>query len=55
MFVILSKDYAELSRQSAGIVSAAIRKRPDVESLVEPEARPKRDVWMFEGVRTHGE
>ena len=30
MFVILSKDYAELSRQSAGIVSAAIRKRSDL-------------------------
>jgi len=30
MFVILSQGYAELSRQSAGIVSAAIRKRPDL-------------------------
>jgi glucosamine-6-phosphate deaminase len=30
MFVILSKGYAELSRQSAGIVSAAIRKRQDL-------------------------
>jgi glucosamine-6-phosphate deaminase len=30
MFVILSKDYAELSRHSAGIVAAAIRKRPDL-------------------------
>lgn len=30
MFVILRKGYAELSRQSAGIVSEAIRKRPDL-------------------------
>src|SRR5690349_19374963 len=30
MFVILTKGYAELSRQSAGIVAEAIRKRPDL-------------------------
>src|SRR5580765_5054178 len=30
MFVILSKGYAELSRQSARIVSEAICKRPDL-------------------------
>lgn len=30
MFVILSQDYAELSRQSAGMVAAAIRTRPDL-------------------------
>jgi len=30
MFVILCKGYAELSQQSAGIVAAAIRKRPDL-------------------------
>jgi len=30
MFVILSKGYSELSQQSAGIVSGAIRKRPDL-------------------------
>src|SRR5690348_4963204 len=30
MFVILTKGYEELSRRSAAIVSAAIRKRPDL-------------------------
>src|SRR5437868_11863332 len=30
MFVILSEGYAELSRESAAIVSDAIRKRPDL-------------------------